>query len=101
MLSGLRVLTLEFEATYERRTASAAVPSVSGDADADTFAAESSRDFSFFDSGGDPSDPPDFSFFDEENSVRRQSAEQPRRPSLHNCKGEKEDDSRSKGKKIE
>jgi hypothetical protein len=73
MLSGLRVLRLEFESLYVRRQQLNAGPSVSEDADADTFMAESERDFSFFeDYAQSPvSTVKDFSFFDGETPAPR------------------------------
>lgn len=57
LLSGLRVLTLEFAPRF---TQFATSPSVSGDIDADRFLAETVRDFSFFGSTSPPraSSPP-------------------------------------------
>jgi hypothetical protein len=49
MLPGLRQLRLEFHNIHNHVQLSAAGPSVSGDADADNFMAESEKDFSFFD----------------------------------------------------
>ena len=73
MLSGLRVLRLEFESLYVRREQLNAGPSVSEDADADKFMAESERDFSFFqDYAVSPvSTVKDFSFFDDETPAPR------------------------------
>jgi hypothetical protein len=68
MLSGLRVLRLEFEARRDQPVAAGL--SVSGNADADVFMEESAKDFSFFDGDGGEEDdspdtaPKDFSFFD-------------------------------------
>jgi hypothetical protein len=68
MLSGLRVLRLEFEARRDQPIAAGL--SVSGNADADVFMEESAKDFSFFDGDGGEEDdspdtaPKDFSFFD-------------------------------------
>jgi hypothetical protein len=68
MLPGLRYICLEFAPPENVRKPSATGPSVSGDADADTFMAESMKDFSFFDettqSPGCETEK-GFSFFDE------------------------------------
>jgi hypothetical protein len=67
MLPGLRYLCLEFAPPAKVLKPSKDGPSVSGDVDADTFMAESGKDFSFFDETQSPqSATKDFSFFDDD-----------------------------------
>lgn len=70
MLPGLRLLVLEFAPEAKARSSSTSGPSISGDADADRFMAESMKDFSFFDErtqSPESAAEKDFSFFDGEN----------------------------------
>lgn len=76
MLPGLRYLCLEFAPPAKVLKPSRDGPSVSGDVDADTFMAESVKDFSFFDETQFSPDfaTKDFSFFDGEGPLERTSS---------------------------
>jgi hypothetical protein len=76
MLPGLRYLCLEFAPPAKVLKPSKDGPSVSGDVDADTFMAESGKDFSFFDETQfiPESATKDFSFFEDERPLERKSS---------------------------